>query len=152
LKIRAPISGRIVGFELNTIGSIVQAGETLLKIVPENSAYIVEVRVRPGDIDEVRLGGAARVRLSAYSFRSTPPIDGSVVHVSADSFFDQTSKEAYYLAKIAVSEAQLAELKNVEALPSMPVQVMIATGEQTVFTYLANPVFAGLETAMVEGE
>ena len=126
--------------------------ETLLKIVPENSTYIVEARVRPSDIDEVALGGDARVRLSAYSYRTTPPIDGTVTHVSADSFYDNTTQEPYYLTKIAVSEQQLAELTKVKALPSMPVQVMIATGEQTVLTYLTDPVLSGLETALVEGD
>jgi len=152
LVIKAPISGRIVGFELNTIGEIIQPGQTILEIVPENSTYIVEARVSPSDIDEVFSGGTARVRLTSYSFRTTPPVEGVVSYVSAGSFFDTSSDQAFYRVNIEIDEMSLAELPNVQIIPGLPVQVMIATGELTVLTYILNPILSGLETAMLEGE
>lgn len=152
LTIRAPISGRIVGFDLNTVGAVIQPGQSLLKIVPEDSTFIVEAQVQPSDIDEIVMGGRARVRLTSYSFRTTPPVEGTVSYVSADTFSDSSTDGNYYLVRIRIPDRELAELPNVQAILSMPVQVMIATGEQTVITYLLNPILGGIETAMVEGE
>lgn len=153
LTIHAPISGHIVGFEANTIGSVVQPGEVLMQIVPSEAPFVVEAQVATSDIDEVAVGRDARVRLSAYSFRKTPPVDGKVTYVSADSFYDQSEGVSYYRIHVELDSAALANLPdNVEPYAGMPVQVMVATGEQTVLTYLLDPVLGGLETAMVENE
>lgn len=152
LEIRAPIAGRVVGFETNTIGSVVAAGQILMEIVPRNAPFIIEARVATSDIDEVGVGQAARIRLSAYSYRKTPPIDGEVSYVSADSFFDQTNNISYYDIHVKVASKTLDDLPNVRPQPGMPVQVMVATGEQTVLNYLLDPVLGGLETALIESE
>jgi len=150
--IRAPIAGQIVGFQLNTIGETVEAGQELLRIVPRGQKYIVEAQVATSDIDEVILGGPVRVRLSAYSFRKTPPVNGVVTYISGDAFFSSSNDVSFYRIHVSIPEAEFAALPDVQALPGMPVQVMMATGEQTVMNYLLNPVLGGLETAMVEGE
>ena len=150
--IRAPIAGRIHGFDLNTIGAVVEPGQGLLKIVPRDSAFIVEAQVRPSDIDEVILAGPARIRLSAYSFRKTPPVQGMVSYIAADATYDSSVGQSYYQVHLTIPEQELANLPDVRALPGMPVQVMMATGEQTILTYLLDPVIGGIETAMVEGE
>lgn len=152
LAIRAPIAGHIVGFEANTIGSVVAPGERLMQIVPRDAPYIIEAQVATSDIDEVQVGSQARVRLSAYSFRKTPPIHGEVTHVSADSFYNSTDDVSFYRIHVKVPTEELDALPNVTPQPGMPVQVMVATGEQTVLTYLLDPVVGALETAMLENE
>ncbi|THH38489.1 HlyD family type I secretion periplasmic adaptor subunit [Aliishimia ponticola] len=153
LDIRAPISGRIVGFEANTIGAVVPAGGVLMQIVPGDAPFMIEAQVATSDIDEIAVGRDARVRLSAYSFRTTPPIEGRVSYVSADSFFDEGAGVSYYKIHVQIPADAYANLPDkVTPHPGMPVQVMVATGEETVLTYLLDPVLSGLETAMIEGE
>jgi epimerase transport system membrane fusion protein len=153
LDIRAPISGRIVGFEANTIGSVIQPGEVLMQIVPKNAPFIVEAQIATSDVDQVEVGRDARVRLSAYSFRTTPPIEGEVTYVSADSFFNEADNLSFYRIHVRIEEDAYAVLPDaVSPQPGMPVQVMVATGEQTVLTYLLDPVLSGLETAMIESD
>ncbi len=152
LDIRAPIAGRLIGFSQNTVGAVINSGQTLLEIVPRDSQFIVKARVGSGDIDEVELAGPARVRMSAYSFRKTPPVNGTVSYIAADASFDAESNQSYYDVHVALDTAQLAAMPNVKPVPGMPVQVMIATGEQTIMTYLLDPVLGGFETAMVENE
>ncbi len=152
LVIRAPRAGQIVRLNLNTEGAVIDPGERILEIVPENSALVVEAKVSPSDIDEVIMGGSARVRLSAYSYRKTPPVHGIVTHVSADALFDRTLGESYYQVNVTIPAEELASMQDVKVVPGMPAQVMIATGEQTVIAYLLDPVLGGMETAMVENE
>ncbi|KIC22146.1 HlyD family type I secretion periplasmic adaptor subunit, partial [Leisingera sp. ANG-Vp] len=74
--IRAPRDGRVVGLEINTLGQVVDPGQTLLELMPADASLLVESRVAVEDIDEVSMGSQARVQLTAYSFRSTPPVQG----------------------------------------------------------------------------
>lgn len=152
LVIRAPISGTIVGFDLNTIGSVVEPMQVLTRILPVDSEYVVTARVFPGDIDQVKVGSGARVRLSAYSYRKTPPIEGKVTYVSADTFMDEATRAPYYEVTVVLPEAELAAIPEVTPQSSMPAQVMIATREQTILTYLLDPVLGSLEVAMRETE
>jgi multidrug efflux pump subunit AcrA (membrane-fusion protein) len=75
-----------------------------------------------------------------------------VSYIAADASFDAESNQSYYDVHVALDTAQLAAMPNVKPVPGMPVQVMIATGEQTIMTYLLDPVLGGFETAMVENE
>lgn len=152
LKIKAPIAGRLVGFRQNSIGAVIDPGQSLLEIVPRDAGFIVKARVGTGDIDEVTLFGPARIRLSSYSFRKTPPVNATVTYVAADATYDDANNQNFYEVHLAIAQDEMENLPNVRALPGMPVQVMITTGKQTIMTYLLDPVLGGFETAMVEGE
>jgi HlyD family type I secretion membrane fusion protein len=149
--IRAPRDGRVVGLNINTLGQVVEPGQTLLELMPENAGLLVETRVAVADIDEVSMGSQARVQLTAYSFRSTPPVRGEVVMVAAGSSVDANTGQAYYPVHIRIADAELAALPNVRALPGMPAQAMIETGRQTLADYLISPVLASMSQALKEG-
>ncbi|MEO0465164.1 MAG: HlyD family type I secretion periplasmic adaptor subunit [Pseudomonadota bacterium] len=149
--IRAPRSGRVVGLQVNTIGGVVSPGQTILEIVPSEASFVVETQVKPTDIDEVILGGPAQVRLTAYNFRETLPVDGTVVHISADSMEDEQTGSPYFRVDVAVPPEALTVVDDLQSLPGMPAQVLIETGEQTLMDYMLNPIMVGLDTALKEG-
>lgn len=139
IVIRAPIGGEVVGLKVFTIGGVIAPNEPIMEIVPTDDKLIVEARVRPQDIDVVRPGLLARVRLSAYKSRNVPPIEGEVVTVSADRFEDERTG-AFFTARVQVNEDQLAKLDNVELSPGMPAEVLIVTGSRSLVSYLASPI------------
>ena len=57
----------------------------LMQIVPANAKLVVAAEISPKDIADVKVGMLARVTLTAYSTRSTPPVEGHVTLVSADA-------------------------------------------------------------------
>jgi HlyD family type I secretion membrane fusion protein len=152
LEIRAPVAGTVLGMALNTPGAVVTPGQRLLEIVPSDGKLVLEAQISTADIDEIAVGGTARVRLSAYSYRKTPPVEGVVTEISADAVVDPALNVPFYRVRLALSETGLAALPGVHALPGMPAQVMIATREQTILAHLLDPVLGGLETALVENE
>lgn len=149
--IRAPRDGRVVGLSINTLGQVVDPGQTILELMPEDAGLLVETQVAVEDIDEVAEGSQARVQLTAYSFRSTPPVKGEVVMVAAGSSIDQMTGQPYYPVHIRIQEADLAALPNVKTLPGMPAQAMIETGRQSLADYLISPVLSSMSQALKEG-
>lgn len=150
ITITSPIAGRITGLNVHTVGGVIQPGEKLMDIVPLNDKLIVESQVSPQDIDVVRTGLPARVRLTAYKTRRVPLINGVVVNVSADKFVDNRTGASYYLARVEVNAEELARLKNVELTPGMPAQVLIVTGQRTLLQYLMGPISDAMMTAFRE--
>ena len=75
-KITAPIAGEVVGLRIFNAGSVIGPREVLMEIVPQEKRLIVEARIRPEDINHVRHGTEADIRLTAYQSRTTPLVAG----------------------------------------------------------------------------
>jgi HlyD family secretion protein len=123
---------------VHTVGGVIDAGEPIMLIVPDCDVLTVEARIAPQDIDQVSIGQAAVLRLSAFDQRITPEILGEVSRISADLTHDERTQSAHYTARITLAEDQLARLGEVTLLPGMPVEIFIQTGERTVLSYLTK--------------
>jgi membrane fusion protein, type I secretion system len=137
--LRAPASGIVFGSKIHTIGGVVRGGETLLEIVPDHDQLVVEVRLRPQDVDDVQVTQPTEVRLTAFNQRTTPTLQGRVAFISADTLIEQRSPEPYYLASIEVNAEELRHLGSQRLQPGMPAEALIKTGQRTAMAYLLRP-------------
>jgi len=154
--LRAPVSGVIVGLRANTLGGVIRAGEPVLDIVPEGQDLIVEAQVRPEDADDVHPGLESEVRITAFSGRTMPMLTGEVQRISADRFTDERSGNAYFLARIAVAQAELQRLTEASRAPAqlrpgLPAEVVIPTRQRTALQYLLEPLNQSLWSSFREG-
>ena len=148
--VRAPEAGTVTDLRIHTPGGVIAAGEPLLDLVPAQDRLIVRAQVKPEDIDLVRPGLDARVRLLSYKHRRVPPVDGVLTYVSADRLVERETDRTYYTARIRISEASLHALPEVEIMPGMPVEVLIKTGQFTVAHYALRPVLDSFNRAFRE--
>ncbi|MCG5526251.1 HlyD family type I secretion periplasmic adaptor subunit [Ectothiorhodospira haloalkaliphila] len=149
-QIRAPVDGEVVNMRFHAEWAVIGPGEPILDLVPGDEPLVVEARVRPQDIDSVTLGQPADVRFTAFSFRTTPVVEGEVIFVSADSLEDSQTGESYFLSRIVVGEEEMRQLGAVSLRPGMPADVMIKTGERTPMAYLMKPLTDALARAFTE--
>ena len=150
--IAAPVAGTVVGLRFRTPGGVITAGAAILDIVPDEDDLLIDARVSPLDIDAVHLGLPAQVHLSAYRQRVLPRIDGVVRQLSADRLTDETTGEAYFLARVEVDRETLAGLDaDIALLPGMPAEVMIMTTPRTALDYLLGPVLDSFRRSFREG-
>jgi HlyD family type I secretion membrane fusion protein len=149
-RILAPIAGEVVGLRVFTPGSVIGPREVLMEIVPDDKRLIIDARIRPEDINHVRHGSHADIRLTAYKQRTTPLVEGDVIYVSGDRMVDEQSKAPYYVVHVNVSPQSLAQAGNLTMTAGMPAEVYIRTDERTTFDYLTAPVTSFLRRAMRE--
>ena len=147
MEIRSPYAGRVVGLNVFSIGGVIQRGEKILDIVPEDDGLTVEVQVAVEDISEVHPDMRAEMHLTAYKQRIVPTIHGDVVHVSADRLTDPKTNNAYFLAQIRPDLGELAELPGVHLYPGMPASVMIPTKSRTALDYIVGPLVESFHQA-----
>ena len=146
----APASGLVVDLRFFTPGGVIGPGEPIMDIVPQQDRLLVEARIQPIDIDVVTSGLPAQIRLTAFNQRIVPTLDGTVVHVSADSMTDPNTASEYFMSRVEVDGDQLAKLADVHLLPGMPADVMIVTGERTLIDYLVTPITNSFARALRE--
>jgi epimerase transport system membrane fusion protein len=150
-KIAAPIAGEVVGLRVFTPGSVIGPRDVLMEIVPDDKRLIVEARIRPEDINSVRAGSPAEIRLTAYKQRTTPLVAGTVSYVSGDRMVDPEQKNAaYYIVHVDVPARSLSKAGNLKLQAGMPAEVFIRTDERTTVDYLLAPVTSYLRRAMRE--
>lgn len=137
-EIRAPATGTVVGLKVYTEGGVIEAGASLMEIVPSDSPLFVEAKLRLSDISDVKDGQIADVRLSGVPRTIRPKISGTVRSVSADSLSDQATGTSYYSLQIALDRKDL-DKAGIALQPGMPVQAIIETQPRTMAEYLVGP-------------
>jgi HlyD family secretion protein len=155
IQIVAPVKGVVIKLRYHTPGGVIEAGKNIMEILPVQAEVIIEVRVRPQDIDHVKRGQSAMVRLTALNQRLTPTVGGQVIYVSADAVPDekkgaQQTPSDIYLARIALDPREAAAISGFTPTPGMPAEVYITTSERTFFEYLTKPIRDSMARAFRE--
>ncbi|GAB1716838.1 MAG: Type I secretion membrane fusion protein, HlyD [Nitrobacter sp.] len=153
--IRAPVKGVVVKLRFHTRGGVVEPGKPIMELLPLNEPLIIEARVRPQDIDSVKHGQEAMVRLTALSQRVTPMVSGDVIYLSADTVADekksqQTGPSDIYVVRVRLHNSEVAAIHGFNPTPGMPAEVFIKTSERTFFQYIMKPIEDSMSRAFRE--
>lgn len=150
IVIKAPSGGMIMGLMVHTQSGVVAPGNPILDIVPKDAELVIDAQVSPNDIDRVTVGLLAEVRFSAFKQSKTPKMNGKVIQLSADRFVDEQTGQPYYQARVELTPESRKDLGDLQLLPGMPAEVLINTGERTLFEYLAQPATNAFARALIE--
>ena len=155
IRITAPVRGIVVKLRYHTEGGVVEASKSIMEILPLQEELIIEARVRPQDIDSVKHGQHAMVRLTALNQRITPMVSGDVIYLSADTLADerksqQTGPTDIYIVRVKLNSAEAMAVPNFSPTPGMPAEVYIKTTERTFFQYVVKPVHDSMVRAFRE--
>jgi HlyD family secretion protein len=146
--VRAPAGGRVVGLKVFTVGGVAAAGQTLMEIVPQDRALVIEGKAAPTDADDLRPGMATQVRFSALQERNMPILMGRISKISADSFEDERTGAHFFRIEVIVPPAELAKLRLIRSdgglRAGLPVEIMIPLRKRTALTYLTEPLTQSL--------
>jgi HlyD family secretion protein len=143
-EIRAPVAGTVVGLSVFTVGGVVAPGARVLDIVPDKAPLLIEARVSPSDVQELREGQVAEVKFPSLHDRSLPILSGRLLNVSADTLSDERTGARYYTAEVSVPVRELSAIErrrsaNFALRPGMPVEVVVPLRKRTALQFLLEP-------------
>ena len=139
LDVTAPLSGRIHELAVHTVNGVIEAGATLMLIVPDDEKLILDAKVSPRDIDHIHPGQQVDVRFSAFDQRTTPDIQAKIDSIAPDVVVDPRSGSSYYQVRVRPLAESLAKLKGLELTAGMPAEAFFKISERTAISYLAKP-------------
>jgi len=148
--LQSPMRGVVNNVSVTTIGGVVRPGEEILQIIPLDEELFVEARVKPENIENIRPGQEATIKLSAYDYTIFGTLKGRVDVISADTFKDERTRaedgNAHYKVRVRVDMGGLTDKQaRIEIRPGMQAQVALYTGEKTVLQYLLKPLYKSRE-------
>lgn len=150
-EIRSPATGIVNDVQVTTQGGFVQAGQKIMQVVPVGDKLLVEARVAPRDIAFIKVGDRANVKVTAYDFAIYGGLSGRVAQISADSIYDEASKEAYFNVVVETDRAFLTSgPRRLPITPGMICDVEVITGKKSVLSYLFKPFLRARSEAFTE--
>jgi HlyD family secretion protein len=150
VDIRAPRDGIVYQSTVHTVGGVISAGEQIMLVAPAGDVLMVEAKLRPEDIDQVRVDQKAVLHFAAFNQRTTPELDGQVSMVSPDVSQDQKSGAYFYTVRIAIPETEIAKLDSLKLVAGMPAEAFIQTADRTALAYLMRPLHDQIARAFKE--
>jgi HlyD family type I secretion membrane fusion protein len=137
----APADGEVIGLRVTHAGTVIAPREAVAEVVPSQPKLQVEARVRPEDIGRVQNGQRADLRFTAYAYRATHMVPGSVSYVSADRLVETQTQQPYYTVRIEVDAQAVADATGGEKLVAgMPAEVYLRGADRTPLEYLLDPI------------
>ena len=166
-----PVDGVVKFMRINTVGGVLRAGDELMHISPSTGGYIVEAKINPSDIGELRIGQPVSLKLDAFDYSVYGMLNGTLSYISSDTFTDSTasgatqvfyriqvqidpntpSESAQTLGNASLYSNQAAHrLRLSDLKPGMTATLDIRTRSRSVLQYLAKPVQKAFSGALHE--
>jgi adhesin transport system membrane fusion protein len=148
--VRSPVKGIVKHILVNTLGGVVQPGESIMEIVPLDDTLLVEAQIKPADIAFLHPNQVAKVKITAYDFSIYGGLEGTVEHISADTIQNEKG-ENYYVVKVRTyANAITYHGQRLPIIPGMTAQVDVLTGKKSVLDYLLKPILKAKQNALRE--
>lgn len=148
-QVRSPATGQVVGLSIFTVGGVVQPGQLLMDVVPDEAALIISAEVSPTDADDLRVGQETEVRFTAFRERDLPILHGRLTAISADSFTEEQTGRSFFRITVEVPPEELRRIQAVRGedtglRPGLPVEVVIPLRKRTALEYFLEPLTQSL--------
>jgi epimerase transport system membrane fusion protein len=142
VDILSPDDGRVVGFDVVTVGAVIEPRRSMMEIVPAEQEFAVLGQMDTMSVDQVSVGQLAEIKFTAFNTNFLPVLYGQVQSVSADAVMDEATKMPYYKVKVIPDPTAVQELEKHQwqLVSGMPADVYIITKERTLMNYILRPI------------
>ena len=166
-----PVDGVVKFMRINTVGGVLRAGDELMHISPSTGGYIVEAKINPSDIGELRIGQPVSLKFDAFDYSVYGMLNGTLIYISSDTLTDSNASgatQAFYRVQVHIDPDMPSEsvhtlgsaaflsnqashpLRLSDLKPGMTTTLDIRTRSRSVLQYLAKPVQKAFSGALHE--
>jgi hemolysin D len=160
VELRAAADGTVLTLANVSVGSVMQAGDKLITLVPLNAPMELETSLTGSESGYVHIGDPVTIKFDTFPYTQYGGARGKVTRISPDSFTNQTDDRtragvtstsqagtatSYYRMNVSIDDIDLHDTpKGFHVTPGMPVAADVQVGKRTVLTYIFSrvlPVF-----------
>ncbi|HYZ21487.1 MAG TPA: HlyD family type I secretion periplasmic adaptor subunit [Rhodopila sp.] len=166
VELRAERDGTVMSVGKVSVGSVLQAGQQLITLVPTDAPLEVEANIAGSDDGHVHVGDAVSVKFDTFPYTLYGMAYGVVRTVSPASFTaqdeqrnptgavpipNQVATGVFYRSRITLDRIALRGVPaDFHLIPGMPVKADIKVGQQTIIRYMMGKVVPLATEAMRE--
>jgi HlyD family secretion protein len=155
VELRADRDGTVLTVAKVSVGSVMQAGQQFVSLVPSDAPLAVDGILAGNEGGFVHVGDPVAIKFDTFEYTHYGMAYGTVREISADTFFGtdtqaqqasavplpQGSSEAFYRGQISIDRVALRDVPpGFRVTPGMTVFADIKVGKRTVLTYFLSRV------------
>ena len=141
-QVVAPADGTVFDIPIRGAGSVVQPGENMIKIAPQNADLILKAQIPPTDSGFLKKGMPVKIKFDAYPFQDYGVSEGTLVSISPDSKVIDTpqGQQETYELKVELKEPFIIdEGKKVQLAPGQTATAEIIIRQRRVIDFFIDP-------------
>jgi HlyD family secretion protein len=119
----APVDGYISTMNVSNTGEVVQPGQNIAEILPENTPLVLSASMPSKDAGFIKVGMSVKVKFDAYPYQDYGIIEGTVTSISPDTKVEPDKPPVYQLE---IELEQNYVLENQEEIAFKPGQTATA--------------------------
>jgi hemolysin D len=151
LSLKAPASGRVENLSVFTLGGFVEAGSTLMSIVPTDDKLEIEAFFDNRDIGFLQAGQKAFVKFDTFPAERFGIIRGRVSNVGADARLQTANGKWVYAARLSLDQSAIRiSDRTIGFAPGMTAIVDVITGERRLISYFFEPILKVIQDGFGE--
>jgi HlyD family secretion protein len=140
--VRSPIDGIIFELPIKKPGSVVQLGQMIAQIAPENTALILKARMPSQHSGFVKVGMPVKIKFDAYPFQEYGIVSGRISWISPNSKIQENSSnriETYEL-DIALENPYIqVGNKQIPLTPGQTASAEVIIRQRRVIDFILDP-------------
>jgi adhesin transport system membrane fusion protein len=150
------MDGVVKVVRVTTLGGVLKPGDELMQISPVDDELLIEIKVNPADVGQLRTGLPVSLRLDAFDSSIYGKLVGSLRYISPDTLSDQGGNgqtQTYYRALVALDWSDNPATQRIrpqDIKPGMTATADVLTGQRSILHYLAKPVTRAFSGALMQ--
>lgn len=155
VQLTAPVNAVVLEVASLAPGSVVQAADKLVTLVPLDGALEAEVEIDTENIGYVHAGNPAHIKLDAFPFQKHGVMEAELRMISGDAFRRNTGSgggtNGYYAGRLTLKHDRLDKMpEQARLLPGMTLAAEVVVGERSVISYVIWPLTKALNESLRE--
>lgn len=151
--LKAPQDAVVLTVAQRTVGSVLQAAEPVVTLVPLDSPLEAEVRIAPEDVGQLSLAMPTKIKLDAFPFQKHGALEGELSLISENTFTmdNRPDGQPYYRGTVKLTKTDLNNIPDGgKLLPGMTLSAEIKKGDHSVMGYLLSPLMKTFDESLRE--
>lgn len=134
-EVRSPMDGIVEIEQPISEGNILQGGEKIISIIPENyEFYKIKIMVPSDEIGNIQIGSPIKFNFDSLTKKENKSIIGKVTYIRSDVVIDNQANLNYFIVESTVSTDVLKE-NNIDLKIGMTGQAYIVYDSKRIITY-----------------
>ena len=138
----APIEGIIFQSPIKSAGAVVQPGDTIVEIAPQDSSLLLRAQMAISESGSLRKGMPVKIKFDAYPFQDYGIIQGKVINISPTSKIKEKEKEnvATYDLEIQINQSCIPTPKEcVNLRPGDTAKAEVIVRKRRIIDLIIDP-------------
>lgn len=151
----APEDGVVLDVAKRSVGSVLNAAEPLITMIPSGASLIAEISISSADVGYVKAGDTVALKVDAFPYQRHGVLTGRLRSIGADSFSangaGSSGSTVFHRGQVEIADGHLKAMPDeARLIPGMTVTAEIKVGTRSVISYVLYPITRGITESIRE--